>query len=130
MSKIKLSSGYLAEELYISITTVKWHVRQIYNKLGVNNRAEAVASARQLGLLDQRPERLQHPHRNLPTPSTLFIGREQELRYLTTTLSDSDTRIVTVTGPGGIGKTRLALQVGTLLHDHFADKICWVNFSA
>ncbi|MCP4359149.1 MAG: hypothetical protein GY796_14130 [Chloroflexi bacterium] len=49
------------------------------------------------------------PPHNLPTQATLFIGRQAELTALDAFLSDGNTRLVTITGPGGIGKTRLAL---------------------
>jgi len=124
------TNAEIAEQLFISITTVKWHVRQIYNKLGATNRAEAVASARQLGLLDHKPEQKKRRPDNLPTPLTPFVGREQEIRHLTTTLADPDSRLVTVIGPGGIGKTRLALQVASQNGDRFAGGVCWVSFSA
>ncbi|MBE2225681.1 MAG: helix-turn-helix transcriptional regulator, partial [Anaerolineae bacterium] len=39
------TNAEIADQLLISLTTVKWYVRQIYNKLGVNNRAELVAAA-------------------------------------------------------------------------------------
>jgi len=46
-----LSDRRIAEELYLSINTVKWHNRQLYAKLGVSRRGEAVARAQELGLL-------------------------------------------------------------------------------
>ena len=48
---------------------------------------------------------------NLPVPRTAFIGREHEAAALRQLLGRDDVRLVTLTGPGGIGKTRLALQV-------------------
>jgi serine/threonine protein kinase len=47
---------------------------------------------------------------NLPDQATSFIGRERELGELATMFEDPDTRLVTLTGPGGVGKTRLAFQ--------------------
>ncbi len=49
------------------------------------------------------------PH-NLPAPTTSFVGREDELAQVARLLAESTCRLLTVTGPGGIGKTRLALQ--------------------
>jgi len=48
---------------------------------------------------------------NLPTPNVSFIGRQEELKTLNGLLSESQTRLITITGPGGIGKTRLSLAV-------------------
>jgi len=55
------TNAEIAEQLFLSITPVKWYVRQIYNKLGVNNRSQAVAVAQQLGLLDKKPEKAKRP---------------------------------------------------------------------
>ncbi len=61
---------------------------------------------------------------NLPAPLTSFVGREPESRQLETALCES--RLVTLTGPGGAGKTRLAREVtGRLLND-FADGVWFV----
>ena len=45
------SNRRIADELVLSINTIKWYVRQIYAKLGVSNRQQAVTQARELGLL-------------------------------------------------------------------------------
>jgi predicted ATPase/class 3 adenylate cyclase len=50
---------------------------------------------------------------NLPSPTTIFIGREQELAEIDRLLADPQCRLLTLTGPGGIGKTRLALAAAT-----------------
>jgi pimeloyl-ACP methyl ester carboxylesterase len=47
-----LSDQQIADELFLSLNTVKWHNRQIYGKLGVRNRIQAIAQARLLGLVD------------------------------------------------------------------------------
>ena len=48
---------------------------------------------------------------NFPAQLTSFVGREREIRELTGLLNDPDQRLITITGPGGTGKTRLSLQV-------------------
>lgn len=56
---------------------------------------------------------------NLPTEPTPFVGRELDINQVATLLRDRQIRLVTLTGPGGSGKTRLAIQVGyTLLYDY------------
>src|SRR6266567_2165773 len=63
---------------------------------------------------------------NLPTQLTPLIGREQEIQAVCSLLRHPEVRLVTLTGPGGVGKTRLSLQVATELLDGFADGICFV----
>ena len=48
---------------------------------------------------------------SLPIPATSFVGRNDELVGIATLLADTNCRLLTLLGPGGIGKTRLALQV-------------------
>jgi predicted ATPase len=66
---------------------------------------------------------LDHSPQNLPIQPTPFIGRAHDLAALETMLTRSNTRLVTVTGPGGMGKTRLALTVAErqLRSERFAD---------
>jgi predicted ATPase/class 3 adenylate cyclase/Tfp pilus assembly protein PilF len=62
---------------------------------------------------------------NLPVAATPLVGREHELEHLRTLLADG-ARLVTLTGPGGTGKTRLALQVAAELADDFRDGVFFV----
>jgi len=63
------------------------------------------------GAESRREARTDLPRHNLPARITSFIGRERELSQLTAQITDPETRLVTVVGPGGMGKTRLALEV-------------------
>src|SRR5262245_53279953 len=63
---------------------------------------------------------------NLPVQLTSFIGRERELAEVQQLVSNS--RLVTLTGAGGCGKTRLAIQVGSKMSDTFADGVWLVDF--
>ena len=67
---------------------------------------------------------------NLPVQRTAFIGREHEAAGLRQLLSRVDVQLVTLTGPGGIGKTRLALQVAGEIADQFPGGVCFVALSA
>jgi predicted ATPase len=66
------------------------------------------------------------PHPQLPIPATPFFGRESELEELLALLARDDVRLVTLTGPGGSGKTRLALKAAAGLADRFADGVFFV----
>jgi hypothetical protein len=63
---------------------------------------------------------------NLPVPSTPFLGRERELQDVLSLLSQEDVRLLTLTGPGGTGKTRLALQAAAQSADAYPDGVYWV----
>jgi len=67
---------------------------------------------------------------NLPVQRTAFIGREHEAADLRQLLNRTDVRLVTLTGPGGIGKTRLALQVAGEIADQFPGGVYFVSLSA
>jgi predicted ATPase len=67
---------------------------------------------------------------NLPVQPTPFIGRQKELTTVHHLMEREDTRLLTLTGPGGTGKTRLALQVAKELIDVFKDGIYFVDLSA
>ncbi len=74
-----------------------------------------------LGLMRQRPG-------ELPVEVTGFVGRQRELAELSGLLSSA--RLVTVTGPGGVGKTRVALRCAAAAASRFADGVCLAELSA
>ena len=67
--------------------------------------------------------------RHLPAPATPFVGRRTEVDAVTALLR-GDTRLVTLTGPGGAGKTRVALRAAHELADAFADGVWFVGLAA
>jgi predicted ATPase/DNA-binding XRE family transcriptional regulator len=69
------------------------------------------------------------PTSNLPPQLTPFIGREAELAQITDRLNDPACRLLTLVGPGGIGKTRLALQAAADRVDAYADGVFFVSLT-
>jgi predicted ATPase/class 3 adenylate cyclase len=63
---------------------------------------------------------------NLPVSATPFLGRERELSEVAELLSAAAARLLTLTGPGGTGKTRLALQATALAADAYPDGVWWI----
>jgi predicted ATPase/DNA-binding CsgD family transcriptional regulator len=63
---------------------------------------------------------------NIPTPQTSFIGRDDEIDEIIDLLTDPDCRLLTLAGPGGIGKTRLGIEVANRVTDHFPDGVYFV----
>jgi predicted ATPase/DNA-binding CsgD family transcriptional regulator len=70
------------------------------------------------------------PLRQMPLPITPLIGRAHEVQQACSLLKDPGVRLLTVTGPGGVGKTRLALQVAQDLQQAFADGYCFAPLDA
>jgi predicted ATPase/DNA-binding SARP family transcriptional activator len=71
----------------------------------------------------------QRRHR-LPAGQATFVGRERELAHLAALLADPGCRLLTLVGPGGIGKSRLALQAATRAESAFAEGACFVSLEA
>ena len=63
---------------------------------------------------------------NLPVPLSSFVGREREVRDIVALIRDEGARLVTLAGPGGTGKTRLALEAAGELVSEFVDGVFWV----
>lgn len=107
--------------------------RLLDEELGVEPEAETTRLYEQIrDATDESPlglERLalpaERPH-TLPPQPTPFVGREEELAEIARLLDDPGCRLLTLTGPGGIGKTRLAIQAASEQIDEFADGVYFV----
>jgi len=111
-----LSNAEIGARLYISVRTVESHVASLLRKLEVSDRRA----------LAQRATRATRSHPAvLPTPLTSFVGRARERAELTEMIKAN--RQVTAVGPGGVGKTRLALAVAADAADGYSDGVWFVD---
>lgn len=91
-----------------------YHGLNIYGTTGIH--MEKRLALHRLGAIEHMATtRLEHPPHNLPTTLTPFYGRDVEREQLLEKLLDPDTHLVTLWGEGGVGKTRLATELGHLL---------------
>jgi predicted ATPase len=67
---------------------------------------------------------------DVPAVYTSFVGRDSELAALTSLLRDRTARVVTLTGPGGVGKTRLAVRAATIVADTFPDGVAFTSLAS
>jgi predicted ATPase/DNA-binding CsgD family transcriptional regulator len=128
-----LTNQEIARKLCLSLDTIKWYNQEIFSKLGVHSRTQAIEKAGEYGLLDLQaatPARITpHPAHNLPAQLNSFIGRKKELASLRKLLQTNYIRLVTIVGPNGVGKTRLSLELSRRLLPNFRDGAYFVSLA-
>lgn len=123
-----LTDRDIGARLFITRRTAEWHLKQIFNKLGVNSRSQVaawVAHDQAVGTTADSSEGRLH---NLPRPLTTFVGREKQLAEIQRLLTTN--RLVTLIAVGGAGKTRLALEVAARTLDTYPDGTWFMDLTA
>src|SRR5689334_17232912 len=75
------------------------------------------------------PSSIQASKNTLPASLTPLLGREQEVDTVCTLMRRTDIRLVTLTGPGGVGKTRLGIQIANDLLSDFVDGVYFISLA-
>ncbi|HEX2132196.1 MAG TPA: LuxR C-terminal-related transcriptional regulator [Actinophytocola sp.] len=115
-----LTNAQIASRLHISARTVESHVSALLRKCGASDRRELAVLAAQVADLEMRPD-----DAVLPEARTSFVGRVEELDAVRIALATS--RLVTLTGPGGVGKTRLAIAAAGEAAPRFPAGVVYVD---
>jgi predicted ATPase/DNA-binding CsgD family transcriptional regulator len=124
-----LTNREIAERLYIGVETVRTYAKQIYAKLNVSGRVQAGKKAQALGLFAESREdqfALYTDMHKLPPQLNPFIGRKQELRDISELLTRPEVRLLTILAPGGMGKTRIAIEAATQQIGNYQDGIFFI----
>jgi len=124
-----LSNSEIADTLFLSKETVRWYNKQIYSKLGTSRRTEAVALGRSMGLLAAPQAQSTASRPTLPITSGPFVGREGEIAELLALVENPEIRLVSVIAAGGMGKSRLSLELAHQIEANFRHGAAFIDLT-
>ncbi|MBF6613979.1 MAG: tetratricopeptide repeat protein [Chloroflexi bacterium] len=119
----------LAECLQVDASGPQMQEFVEYARLNCLSNETPPVSQSELGSPWQKLHGLRHPN-NLPSPPNDFIGRQREVESASALMRRSGVRLLTLVGPAGVGKTRLALQVASSLIEDFPEGVFFVALSS
>ena len=122
MSKVAATYERCVKSLYEFGVEPSEQTHRLYERLKAGKETFETGST-----IPVKEKRKESPKTNLPIPITSFIGREKEIEEVVRLLGKH--RLVTLTGPGGVGKTRLAIQSSNALLGKFRDGLWWVELA-
>ncbi len=104
-------------------------ITALYNDIRLGTYPPSDPTTQEFGtLVEEKEAKTAVPH-NLPSNTTQFVGREKEIAQLQAYLVDNNTKLVTIVGPGGMGKTRLSLAVAHkfVTQSYFQDGVYFIS---
>ena len=137
----KLSSAYLGKSEHLTVERLRAVATKLAGEARLPSSTSAVHTADDpspgapsgVPMRSAQPDQTLHkahiPLRNFPLSLTPLVGREWDTASVCTLLRRPDIRLVTLTGVGGVGKTRLAVQVATELLGDFADGVAFTSLA-
>jgi DNA-binding SARP family transcriptional activator/predicted ATPase len=120
-SELEVAPELTTSALYDSIISGKWNQGDKIPSKPIENREQNASGAGStvIGFREGFLAKETQPRSNLPAPSTPFIGRQHEIDQIARLLREPDCWLLTLLGPGGIGKTRLAIEIGRKQGNNF-----------
>jgi len=120
------SVTFFGSKLSVSQSTYFVYLDDLIQTLLLQLNPEAALPAREAALLADASTRPSQSAHRLPAPLTPLIGAEETVAAVVATLQRPGVRLLTLTGPGGVGKTRLSMDVGARLLGNFRDGVFFI----
>ncbi|MEO0596219.1 MAG: LuxR C-terminal-related transcriptional regulator [Chloroflexota bacterium] len=126
-----LTNKEIADSLFISRETVRWYCKHIYSKLGTSRRIEAIELAREFGLIGDNASGGDDTitRHTLPLTTGPFIGRDTEMTELKDILALSDVRLLSIVATGGMGKSRISLELAHQIQAQFEHGALFIDLT-